>query len=143
MAEFTTTVHQNEFLPDGGTDVHAIVSVTCTGAGTVAPMSSASGEAGEIIIVDVSGSMDVQGVQAAAYAASAALDQIVDGVWFAVDATALAPRQSLIRIATGRDASDTAFLSSSGGWVRLLDLEVGAVVDELPTDDVRHFVSIG
>ena len=35
---------------------------------------------GEIIIVDVSGSMDVQGVQAAAYAASAALDQIVDGV---------------------------------------------------------------
>ncbi|WP_289018427.1 VWA domain-containing protein [uncultured Ornithinimicrobium sp.] len=84
MAEFTATVHQNEHLPDGGTDVHAIVSVTCTGAGTVAPMSSGSGEAGEIIIVDVSGSMDVQGVQAAAYAASAALDQIVDGVWFAI-----------------------------------------------------------
>ena len=84
MAEFTATVHQNEFLPDGGTDVHAIVSVTCTGAGTVTAMSSASGEAGEIIIVDVSGSMDVQGVQAAAYAASAALDQIVDGVWFAI-----------------------------------------------------------
>jgi hypothetical protein len=84
MADFSATVHQNEFLPDGGTDVHAIVSVTCTGAGTVAPMSSASGEAGEIIIVDVSGSMDVQGVQAAAYAASAALDQIVDGVWFAI-----------------------------------------------------------
>lgn len=84
MADFTSTVHQNEFLPDGGTDVHAIVSLTCTGAGTVTAMSSASGETGEIIIVDVSGSMDVQGVQAAAYAASAALDQIVDGVWFAV-----------------------------------------------------------
>lgn len=84
MAEFTATVHQNEFLPDGGSDVHAIVSITCSGAGTVTPMSSASGEAGEIIIVDVSGSMDVQGVQAAAYAASAALDQIVDGVWFAI-----------------------------------------------------------
>lgn len=84
MAEFTSTVHQNEFLPDGGTDVHAIVSITASGAGGVAPMSSASGEAGEIIIVDVSGSMDVQGVQAAAYAASAALDQIVDGVWFAI-----------------------------------------------------------
>ena len=27
------TVYQNEFLPDGGTDVHAIVTVTCTGAG--------------------------------------------------------------------------------------------------------------
>ncbi|WP_151524198.1 VWA domain-containing protein [Serinicoccus kebangsaanensis] len=84
MAEFSSTVHQNEFLPDGGTDVHAIVSVTCSDAGTVAPMSSSGGEAGEVIIVDVSGSMDVQGVQAAAYAASAALDQIVDGVWFAI-----------------------------------------------------------
>lgn len=84
MADFTATVHQNEFLPDGGTDVHAIVSVTCTGAGTVAPMSGASGETGEVIIVDVSGSMDIQGVQAAAYAASAALDQLVDGVWFAI-----------------------------------------------------------
>ena len=33
MAEFTAEVFQNEFLPDGGTDVHAIVTVTCTGAG--------------------------------------------------------------------------------------------------------------
>ena len=34
MAEFTAAVYQNEFLPDGGTDVNAIVSVTCAGAGT-------------------------------------------------------------------------------------------------------------
>ena len=27
MAEFTATVYQNEFLPDGGTDVNAIVTV--------------------------------------------------------------------------------------------------------------------
>ena len=27
------SVYQNEFLPDGGTDVHAIVTVACTGAG--------------------------------------------------------------------------------------------------------------
>ncbi|RKR73747.1 transglutaminase-like domain-containing protein [Frondihabitans australicus] len=73
----------------------------------------------------------------------AVAEALVEGTWFVVDATALAPRQSLIRIATGRDASDTAFLSSSGGWVKLLDLEVGAVVDELPRDDVRDFVSIG
>ena len=25
MAQFTAEVYQNEFLPDGGTDVHAIV----------------------------------------------------------------------------------------------------------------------
>lgn len=84
MAEFTSTVHQNEFLPDGGTDVHAIVSVTCSGAGEVAAWTGSGGDAGEVIIVDVSGSMDVQGVQAAAYAASSALDEIVDGVWFAI-----------------------------------------------------------
>ena len=33
MATFSADVYQNEFLPDGGTDVHAIVTVTCTGAG--------------------------------------------------------------------------------------------------------------
>jgi hypothetical protein len=82
MAEFTASVYQNEFLPDGGTDVHAIVTVNCTGAGAAG--SSAGDEAGEIIIVDTSGSMGADGVRAAAYAAQTALDQILDGVWFAV-----------------------------------------------------------
>ena len=31
MAEFAAVVYQNEFLPEGGTDVNAIVTVTCTG----------------------------------------------------------------------------------------------------------------
>lgn len=82
MAEFSATVYQNEFLPDGGTDVHAIVTVNCKGAGSAG--QSGSGDAGEIIIVDTSGSMGREGVQAAAYAAQTALDQILDGVWFAV-----------------------------------------------------------
>ncbi|TCC20349.1 vWA domain-containing protein [Kribbella speibonae] len=82
MADFTASVYQNEFLPDGGTDVHAIVTVNCTGAGAAG--QSGSGDAGEIIIVDTSGSMGRDGVQAAAYAAQTALDQILDGVWFAV-----------------------------------------------------------
>lgn len=81
MPDFSATVHQNEFLPDGGTDVHAIVSVTCTGGATV---EDVSGEAGEIIVIDTSGSMRVEGVRAAQYAASAALDNIVDGVLFAI-----------------------------------------------------------
>ena len=55
MAEFTAEVFQNEFLPDGGTDVHAIVSVTCTGAGAAG--EAEGDEAAEIIIVDTSGSM--------------------------------------------------------------------------------------
>ncbi|MEU4391215.1 VWA domain-containing protein [Kribbella sp. NPDC023855] len=82
MAEFSATVYQNEFLPDGGTDVHAIVTVSCSGAGAAG--QSGSGDAGEIIIVDTSGSMGADGVRAAAFAAQTALDQILDGVWFAV-----------------------------------------------------------
>ncbi len=82
MADFTASVYQNEFLPDGGTDVHAIVTVDCSGAGAAG--QSGSGDAGEIIIVDTSGSMGADGVRAAAHAAQTALDQILDGVWFAV-----------------------------------------------------------
>lgn len=73
----------------------------------------------------------------------AVAEALVDGVWYAIDATGLAPRQSLVRIATGRDASDTAFLSSSGGWVKLLEMEVMATADVLPRDTVSDFVSIG
>lgn len=67
----------------------------------------------------------------------------VDGVWRVVDATTKAPRQSLVRIATGRDAADTAFLTVLSGRADLVDLEVSAVADVLPDDDVRRLVSIG
>src|SRR6478672_8990772 len=81
MAEFTAEVYQNEFLPDGGTDVHAIVTVTCQGAGGAG--RSGAGEAAEIVIVDASGSMGEDKIRAAQAAASAALDQVLDGTWFA------------------------------------------------------------
>lgn len=81
MAEFSATVYQNEFLPDGGTDVNAIVTVACTGAGQA---GQAGGGAGEIVIVDTSGSMGRANMEAAKQAAVAALEQIVDGTWFAV-----------------------------------------------------------
>ena len=54
MAEFSAAVYSNEFLPDGGTDVNAIVTMTCRGAGAA---GHGGGQAGEIIIVDTSGSM--------------------------------------------------------------------------------------
>jgi transglutaminase-like putative cysteine protease len=67
----------------------------------------------------------------------------VGDTWQVVDATLLAPRSSLVRIATGRDAADTAFLSTYGGFVELLDTQVTATVDgPLPGDDVTSFVSI-
>ncbi len=58
-----------------------------------------------------------------------------DGGWYVVDATRLAPRQSLLRVSTGRDAADTAFLTNFGGPVALNGLEVTAVVDDFGTDD--------
>jgi len=67
----------------------------------------------------------------------------VDGQWRVVDATALAPRSSLVRIATGRDAADTAFLSIHGAFVDLTELTVTATADVLPDDDISTLVSIG
>lgn len=81
MADFTSAVYQNEFLPDGGTDVHAIVTMTCQGAGTA---GTGGADAGEIIIVDASASMGETNMAAAKHAATVALDHIVDGTWFAV-----------------------------------------------------------
>ena len=76
MAEFTAAVYQNEFLPDGGTDVNAIVTIACSGAGTAG--QTGGGSAGEIIIVDTSGSMGPLTMAAAKEAAQAALAEIVE-----------------------------------------------------------------
>lgn len=67
----------------------------------------------------------------------------VEGGWRAVDATTLAPRSSLVRIATGRDAADTAFLTVMSGRADLVEVTVTAVADELPSDDLDELVSIG
>jgi transglutaminase-like putative cysteine protease len=57
----------------------------------------------------------------------------VDGVWHVVDATRLAPRESLARISTGRDA---AFATTVHGSAELSHLMVTAVADNgLPGDD--------
>jgi transglutaminase-like putative cysteine protease len=58
----------------------------------------------------------------------------VDGAWYVVDATKLAPRQSLLRIATGRDAADTAFLTNNGAALTLGELEVMAVADDFQVE---------
>ncbi|MGA8047135.1 MAG: VWA domain-containing protein [Dermatophilaceae bacterium] len=82
MAEFSATVYQNEYLPDGGTDVNAIVTITCVGAGIAG--QTGAGDAGEIIIIDTSGSMGDLEMEQAKQAAQAALAEIVDGTYFAV-----------------------------------------------------------
>ena len=64
-------------------------------------------------------------------------EALVDGQWWAVDATQLAPRQSLLRVATGRDAADTAFLTNFGAATTLTGLEVTAVVDQFELDNTQ------
>lgn len=63
------------------------------------------------------------------------VEAYADGEWQLVDATGLAPRPSMLRIATGRDTADTAFLSVHGGPADLRSVTVLAVVDDLPPDD--------
>jgi transglutaminase-like putative cysteine protease len=95
--------------------------------------------------------MDVPARLAAVYAPGlspmdfhAVAEALIGGRWLVVDATLLAPRSSLVRIATGRDASDTAFLSVYDGQINLQRMEVGAVVDgPLPADDITSAVQLG
>ena len=59
-----------------------------------------------------------------------------DGRWQLVDATWLAPRQTMVRIATGRDASDTAFLTQQSGVTTFGGVTVTAYYEgDFPIDD--------
>lgn len=67
----------------------------------------------------------------------------VDGGWQAFDPTCLAPRAALLRIATGRDASDIAFLANHGGDISMNSLSVHATIDgPLPMDDLGRSIAI-
>ncbi len=73
----------------------------------------------------------------------AVFEIIEHGRWYAYDATDLAPRPAMVRIATGRDAADTAFASVISGIATLESLEVTATVgDDLPVDDRRQAVEL-
>jgi transglutaminase-like putative cysteine protease len=66
----------------------------------------------------------------------AAFEAWEEGTWWVHDPTRLAPRTSLVRIATGRDAADVAFLSTLSGFTDLETIEVTATVGgTLPADD--------
>ena len=63
------------------------------------------------------------------------------GRWFVYDPTGLAPRASLVRVVTGRDAADAAFAAVTSGIADLQTLEVSAVAQPfLPVDD--HLQSV-
>ena len=65
----------------------------------------------------------------------AVAEALVDGEWWVVDATGLAPRSTLVRIATGRDAADTAFLTSIGEGIDLVSMSVSATAQPFTVED--------
>ena len=83
---FHVEIDQNPYLPAGGRDVSAIVTVTAdaTGGGPAAVAPDAG--SAEIVIIDCSGSMDYPPTKMteARAATAAAVDVIRDGTWFAI-----------------------------------------------------------
>ena len=83
---FTVDIDQNPYLPAGGRDVSAIVTVTADETGGAQADVPPDGGSAEIIIIDCSGSMDYPPTKLAEAraATAAAVDVIRDGTWFAV-----------------------------------------------------------
>ncbi|KOU23925.1 von Willebrand factor A [Streptomyces sp. WM6372] len=134
---FSVEVYQNEFLPEGGRDVHAIVTVTSTGGATATRAAADRGSAAVVIMVDCSGSMEYppDKMRGAREATAAAIDTLRDGTAFAVIAgTHVAkevyPGQGRLAVAdpaTRAQAKEALRGLSAGGgtaigtWLRLAD----------------------
>jgi transglutaminase-like putative cysteine protease len=65
----------------------------------------------------------------------AVVEAFVSGEWVVIDPTGLAPRHSFLRIATGRDAADAAFMTTIGGPIEMVSVVVTASVTDAPFDD--------
>ena len=71
------------------------------------------------------------------------VETALDGRWQVWDATRLAPRGTLIRIATGRDAADVALATTVSGRLTMTDLRITAVAGvDLPLDDHLAMVAL-
>lgn len=93
---FSVEVYQNEFLPEGGRDVHAIVTATATGGATATAVRTQGQDAAVVIMVDCSGSMEYppDKMRGAREATAAAVDTLRDGTAFAVIAGTHVARRS-------------------------------------------------
>jgi transglutaminase-like putative cysteine protease len=72
----------------------------------------------------------------------AVVEALVDGRWVVVDSTRLAPRRAMVRMATGRDATDTAWLTNTLSDVALLTLFVDAAADAEFSDDPDELIEL-
>ncbi|MEU3523515.1 VWA domain-containing protein [Streptomyces sp. NPDC038707] len=143
VPRFSVDVYQNEYLPEGGGEVDAIVTVTAAGGGTVgdavpAPARPAAPPSAAVaVMVDCSGSMDYPPakMRGARDATAAAIDTLRDGTRFAVIAGTHVAQEVYpgggrlaVADATTRGQARQALrrLSAGGGtaigtWLRLAD----------------------
>ncbi|MEU9853468.1 VWA domain-containing protein [Streptomyces sp. NPDC047974] len=138
VPQFSVDVYQNEYLPVGGRDVDAVVTVTATGGGTSGARGvTAGGPAGVVIMVDCSGSMDYPPtkMEGARAATAAAIDTLRDGTSFAVvagnhAAVPVYPDHGRLAVAGARTRAEAkealGRLAADGGtaigtWLRLAD----------------------
>ncbi|MFE7789474.1 VWA domain-containing protein [Streptomyces sp. NPDC057460] len=161
VPQFSVEVYQNAYLPEGGRDVNAIVTVTSTGGGTTGgiPLTGATASpahvpgqgpnAAVVIMVDCSGSMDYPPTKMrnARDATAAAIDTLRDGTSFAVVggthiAKEVYPGNGRLATAdaqTRAQAKEALRRLSAGGgtaigtWLRLADRLLGAA-----DVDIRH-----
>jgi len=146
---FTVDVDQNQFLPEGGRTVNAVVTVTSSADMTPA-RSDTSGSA-EIVMVDCSGSMDVPTtkISSARAAVSAAIDVLRDGTAFAVvagtnSAWPVFPTDGTMAIAdpASRAAAKRAAMSlrASGGTAIGTWLRLSCAIFETYPAQLRHAI---
>ncbi|MET9824258.1 MULTISPECIES: vWA domain-containing protein [Streptomyces] len=145
VPQFAVDVYQNEYLPEGGREVNAVVTVTATGGGTIgsavaAPHLYAPGRgpsAAVALLVDCSGSMDYPPTKMrnARDATAAAIDTLRDGVHFTVVAGTHVAKEvypgggglAIADPATREQAKQALRRLSAGGgtaigtWLRLAD----------------------
>ncbi|MER5682183.1 VWA domain-containing protein [Streptomyces sp. NPDC002205] len=161
VPQFSVEVYQNEYLPEDGREVNAIVTVTSTGGGTTGgiPLTGATASpahvpgqgpnAAVVIMVDCSGSMDYPPTKMrnARDATAAAIDTLRDGTSFAVVggthvAKEVYPGNGRLATAdtqTRAQAKEALRRLSAGGgtaigtWLRLADRLLGAA-----DVDIRH-----
>ncbi|MEN8650387.1 VWA domain-containing protein [Streptomyces sp. 21So2-11] len=154
VPQFSVEVYQNEYLPEGGREVNAIVTVTSTGGGTsgssrlsgagVSPtfIPGQGPAAAVVIMVDCSGSMDYPPTKMrnARDATAAAIDTLRDGVAFAVVggthiAKEVYPGDGALAVAdshTRAQAKESLRKLSAGGgtaigtWLQLADRLLGS-----------------
>ncbi|MGH3646292.1 MAG: VWA domain-containing protein [Micromonosporaceae bacterium] len=160
QSAFQLQVDQNEYLPEGGTVMDAVITVT-SGSGTAelpadgrADRAGAGGSGGEptaaqVIVVDCSGSMTGTRLVEAKRATEAAIDGLREGVAFAVVAGSgygamaypMATETVEARPATRRAAKQAVRRLHAGGGTAIGSwLWIASQVFDTVTAEIKHAI---